>query len=342
MHKLPDNIQPSRWKVGENGLEVQWLHDSHLSFYNWDFLETYIKGERPEPENVPLKYFGAAGHPDSSIEYEEFGKNERQAVGRLTDMIRRNGFALVTGVPTETAATTEDLLEKITFIRRTHYGGFYDFIPDLALADAAYTNEPLPVHTDNTYFSDPAGIQAFHLLSHTDPSSGGGSETTLGGETLLVDGFYAAELLRKECPDSFNTLASFRFPCHASGNEGIAISPDMLYPVLELDLDQNTVHRIRWNPNDRGVIPLGEDTMKWYEAEKKYHEILRREELVYQFQLKPGTVLIFDNWRVLHGRTAFTGMRRICGGYLNRDDFISRWRNTNFGKREIFRQVIGE
>jgi hypothetical protein len=32
------------------------------------------------------------------------------------------------------------LLTKIAFIRETHYGGFYDFIPDLALADTAYTN----------------------------------------------------------------------------------------------------------------------------------------------------------------------------------------------------------
>ena len=24
---------------------------------------------------------------------------------------------------------------------------------------------------------------------------------------------------------------------------------------------------------------------------------------------------VFDNWRVLHGRSAFTGERRMCGGY---------------------------
>ncbi|KAI0540162.1 trimethyllysine dioxygenase [Xylaria digitata] len=339
--KLPDNIEPSRYTVNESGLEIQWP-DSHLSFYHRDFLETYIRGYRPEPEDVPLKFFGAAGHHNSSIEYEEFRKNERHAIGRLTDIIRRNGFAVVTGVPTESATTTKDLLEKIAFIRVTHYGGFYIFTPDLEMADTAYTNEALAVHTDTTYFSDPAGLQAFHLLSHIDPSPGGNSETTLGGETLLVDGFYAAELLREECPDLFNALASFRVPCHASGNEGIAISPNILYPVLELEPNQNTVHRIRWNPSDRGVVPLGDGTMKWYRATKKYNEILDRKELVYQFQLKPGMVLIFDNYRVLHGRTAFTGIRKICGGYINRDDFISRWRNTNFSKREISRQVIGE
>lgn len=26
-------------------------------------------------------------------------------------------------------------------------------------------------------------------------------------------------------------------------------------------------------------------------------------------------VVVFDNWRVLHGRSAFEGLRRICGAY---------------------------
>lgn len=54
----------------------------------------------------------------------------------------------------------------------------------------------------------------------------------------------------------------------------------------------------------------------------------------YEFMLKPGRPMsksfqphiptlafnsdgetVFDNWRVLHGRSAFTGARRMCGGY---------------------------
>jgi trimethyllysine dioxygenase len=42
--------------------------------------------------------------------------------------------------------------------------------------------------------------------------------------------------------------------------------------------------------------------------------------------LRPGEALLFDNWRVLHGRAAFTGDRRMCGGYLNREDVESRLR----------------
>ena len=43
--------------------------------------------------------------------------------------------------------------------------------------------------------------------------------------------------------------------------------------------------------------------------------------------LRPGTILVVDNWRVLHGRTAFTGKRVMAGAYLHREDVESRWRH---------------
>ncbi|KAI1197197.1 trimethyllysine dioxygenase [Nemania serpens] len=341
--ELPLDIGPSRMTSNGAGLEIQWSHDSHVSFYRWDFLEPYIKGNRPNPEDVQIKYFGEKGHPDSTIEYGQFRNPEANAVGRLTDMIRRNGFAVVNGVPTESAKPTKDLLEEIGPIRVTHYGDFYDFIPDHALADTAYTNLALPAHTDTTYFTEPAGIQSFHLLSHMGSGPKDGTETSLGGKSLLVDGFHAAQILKAEEPGLFDILASVGVPCHASGNKGIAIAPDKLYPVLDYDAKRNMMHRIRWNNDDRGVVPVGSgfSAMQWYEAAMKWNEILTRKELEYWFQLKPGNVLIFDNWRVLHGRSAFTGIRRICGGYINRDDFISRWRNTNYPTDQVLKQVIG-
>ncbi|KAI0157280.1 trimethyllysine dioxygenase [Xylariaceae sp. FL1272] len=340
---IPEDIHPAQLEVLKDGIQINWSHGSHESVYTWDFLESYIKSNRPEPDSTPIEHFGADGCPSSRVPYSDLGGNEAEAIGRLTDMIKRNGFVFVTGVPTESADTTKTVLEKIAFIRETHYGGFYDFVPDLALADTAYTNIALAAHTDTTYFTDPAGLQAFHLLSHTDTSTEKASEKTLGGQSLLVDGFHAANILRKEDPESFDILSSVRLPWHASGNEGVTISPDKLYPVLEYDSEKQAMHRVRWNNDDRGVVPFGAKytPADWYRAARKWNEILKRKEIEYWFQLKPGNLLIFDNWRLLHGRSAFTGVRRICGAYINRDDYISRWRNTNFNRHDILKQVIG-
>ncbi|KAI4863239.1 Trimethyllysine dioxygenase [Hypoxylon rubiginosum] len=345
---IPEDTQPSRIEANDEGVKVQWSGDAHESFYPWDFLDFYLKSDKRVPEPVEVEYFGARGPQTSqgrppSLAYGDFSTNETETVGRLTDHIRRNGFAFITEVPVDSAEPTEKLLEKIAFIRETHYGGFYDFIPDLALADTAYTNIALGAHTDTTYFTDPAGLQAFHLLSHTDKSSENGSGANLGGQSLLVDGFYAASVLQKEDPKAFEVLSRVKLPWHASGNKGITISPDKPYPVLEIDESTGKLHRVRWNNDDRGVVPFsGEHSPEeWYKAARKWNEILRRESVEYWFQLKPGNLLVFDNWRVLHGRSAFTGVRRICGGYINRDDFISRWRNTNYPRDEILKRIIG-
>ena len=37
--------------------------------------------------------------------------------------------------------------------------------------------------------------------------------------------------------------------------------------------------------------------------------------------LKPGQLLIFNNWRVLHGRSEFSGKRKMSGCYINKEDF---------------------
>lgn len=64
---------------------------------------------------------------------------------------------------------------------------------------------------------------------------------------------------------------------------------------------------------------------------------------------------VFDNWRVLHGRGAFTGKRRMAGGYskyisrlfgagltmtVNRDDFISKFKLTNFSRDEVLAATV--
>lgn len=202
---------------------------------------------------------------------------------------RKRGLCFVQGTPHDNPEHTQKLLERIAFIRQTHYGGFYDFKPDLAMADTAYTNQALALHTDNTYFTDPAGLQAFHMLSH-EPVGPEGRVT--GGESVLLDGFNAARILFQENRAAYRVLAYKGIPCHSSGNKGIKITTDVKYPVFEEHPVSGHVLRIRWNNDDRGVVSFGKVTPEqWYEAASKWHEIINRPELQYWFQLTPGRVL---------------------------------------------------
>jgi trimethyllysine dioxygenase len=153
------------------------------------------------------------------------------------------------------------------------------------MKDTAYTSLALPAHTDNTYFTDPSGLQMFHLLSHTSGT---------GGSSLLVDGFHCASQLKKANRKAYQILRGVPIQWHASGNEGITITPDKRYPVLET-LNQEFL-RIRWNNDDRATVgmkrkPGGLTVDDWYEAARLWNSILKDQKNEYWEQLKPGRPL---------------------------------------------------
>ena len=162
-------------------------------------------------------------------------------------------------------------------------GGFWDFTSDMAHGDLAYSSEALPAHTDTTYFTDPAGLQIFHLVSHTGK----------GGTTLLLDAFYAANLLSTLHPTSYSSLSRLRVPFHSSGTEGILLRPATDQPVLRHD-EQGQLIQVRWNNEDRGILGARwrpEELRAWYQAARQFEELCRNDDAEYWMQLRPGTVL---------------------------------------------------
>lgn len=61
-----------------------------------------------------------------------------------------------------------------------------------------------------------------------------------------------------------------------------------------------------------------------YDAIRAWYALLTSADSEYWAQLTPGTVLSVDNHRVLHGRSAFDGRRRVCGAYIGVDEYRSR------------------
>ncbi|RHZ56744.1 hypothetical protein CDV55_105293 [Aspergillus turcosus] len=264
------------------------------------------------------------------VEYSEVMSDDA-ALLKWFDEIYKWGFCFVKGVPVD-PESTKALLERIAFIRHTHYGGFWDFTSDLTFKDTAYTTEFLGAHTDNTYFTDPSRLQLFHLLSHTDGH---------GGASLLVDGFKAASIMRQESPKHCGVLATTKQPYHSSGNEDVCIQPAEQAPVFKIHRDLGRLYQVRWNNYDRAAKRNWglKEQNRWYNAARHFNHIIQRPSVEIWTQLQPGTALIFDNWRMLHGRSEFTGKRRMCGGYINNDDFISRYRLLKYGREKVIENL---
>ncbi|KAG8896429.1 hypothetical protein FRB99_008894, partial [Tulasnella sp. 403] len=173
----------------------------------------------------------------------------------------------------------------------------------------------------------------FHLLSHTDGE---------GGHTLLVDGFYVASILKEVHPSAFDLLAQVRIQAHAAGEDASFYKPGPTsagYPLITLDPKTHQVVQVRYNNSDRSVVNglQGGQVEEWYEALRAWNKCLTSPDSEYWVKLTPGTAVVVDNHRVLHGRSAFTGKRRMCGAYIGADDYhsklnvleeLARWRSS--------------
>ena len=75
---------------------------------------------------------------------------------------------------------------------------------------------------------------------------------------------------------------------------------------------------------------------KYYSFFPSLIEMSKEEKYVKTFSMPADTVLIVNNWRLLHGRTDFKGQRTLSGCYLGHMDFMSRCRSLGIPVREPF------
>ncbi|XP_076454276.1 trimethyllysine dioxygenase, mitochondrial-like [Babylonia areolata] len=308
------NLSVAQSQVVGDTLSVTW-QDGHVSKYSlqWIADSFFTAGSQPErflwdasfmrKERLPVTSF------DLHMETEDGLKNT------LQNLIKY-GFAIVEGAPASVEGT-ELVTGRISFPLQTVYGSVSTMVSnELSHSDTAYTSVALGAHNDTTYFSVPAGVQVFHCLEHDGE----------GGHTLLVDGFHAAEELRRIDPASFRCLATVPVP-----HEYIEGSHYHLYSVatvLSTDVVSGQLTQIRFNPYDRAPLRTvsADQVAEFYSSYQALTQIIRRQQGELWIKLKAGMVLLVDNWRVMHGRSAFTGRRVLCGLYLPRDDWVSRAR----------------
>ncbi|CQB89970.1 Gamma-butyrobetaine dioxygenase [Chlamydia trachomatis] len=144
--------------------------------------------------------------------------------------------------------------------------------------------------------------------------------------------------MKQKYPESYEIFCRIPVPAHSAGEEKVCIQPDEYNPIFKLD-DQGQLLQVRWNQSDRSTMDNWEnpetDIPRFYQAIRNWVEIITSPENEMWYQMKPGQCLIFDNWRVFHLRSEFTGKRRLCGAYFERDDFVSRLKLLVLGRQAV-------
>jgi len=249
-----------------------------------------------------------------SVAHAAFMSDE-SAVKEFLEKVARVGFCFVEGVP-GTPEATRAVADRIAYTRQTIFGGYWDFTANLEHKDTAYTTLAIGPHTDGTYSLDAPGYQMFHCLA---------AECT-GGENVLIDGFRIAEIVRRDQPEDFRILTEIAIPGQYI-DEGRGIHLMARRPLFRLD-DSGQLVQLSYNNYDRAPFSLPPSRQRaFYRALATFNALCKDVSLQYRRRLLPGSVLLFDNWRVLHARDAYVGYRRLAGVYLNREDVESRLRS---------------
>ena len=240
----------------------------------------------------------------------EFKENlsEKEEMYNALISFYKYGFVIFKNVPIKDNFLI-NFANSIGSVRRTNFGEFFNVKSKPNPNDLAYTSLPLAPHTDNPYRNPVPCIQILHCIENN----------VQGGLSTLVDGFTVTEKLKKDFPKYYKILSEvkvrFQFVDQSVVLEDWA-------EMIRVD-ENGEFKQVRFSPRLDFVPLLDLDKLElYYNARKKISELYNSDKYRIQFKLSPGDLLMMDNYRLLHGRTAYNsneGDRFLQGCYIDYD-----------------------
>lgn len=265
----------------------------------------------PAASAVPQQAWRNDTPPPPSHDYHAVMRDPAARLACLRQVLS-HGYTRLTHVSIA-PGMVETFLSSFGPVRETNYGRLFDVRvqPDPAnLADSALALLP---HTDNPYRVTPPDLQLLHALDTPDE----------GGETWLVDGLALVDHLRAQAPEALDLLTTVpvRFAWQDADWRLATVEP-----VIALAHD-GALLRLRVNSRslDRPVEPDDARRAAWWAAWERLEMCLADPAFALTFPLRSGEMVLMDNRRLLHGRSAFTahGARHLQGAYADIDGLSS-------------------
>jgi len=240
-------------------------------------------------------------------------KSDKTLLLQWLKALYQYGFAKMIGGDIESGALIK-IADLFGYVRETNYGKWFEVRSEVNAINLAYTNRGLQAHTDNPYRDPVPTMQILYCLENS----------ASGGDSTVVDGFNAAIILKDKNPDYFNLLT--KYCARFEYNEGKRAHLKSRRPMIELSPDGELI-AIRFN--NRSTAPITDipydDMENYYKAYSAFSDIVNDPNLAVNFKLNPGECFITDNTRVLHARTAYSGVgtRWLQGCYVDKDGLLS-------------------
>ncbi|XP_031425263.1 gamma-butyrobetaine dioxygenase [Clupea harengus] len=319
VHTGVDSVQVTE----NNKVSVIWP-DQHSSEFNPNWLKKRCFSPEARQATQEELFLNEREYWDTGLRiptasFEEVLHDDKAALDWLL-ALRRVGIVYLKGAPVEQGQVAR-LSERIGYLRLTFYGHTWQ-VQDKPMANnVAYTSGKLSLHTDYPALHYPPGVQFLHCLA----------QAREGGESEVVDGFHMAELLRRRDPEAFRALTTLRVDFTDTGTDYCDFCVQSKNHIIDVD-HVGRVVRINYNNATRDSVldfPL-DKVQHFYASLKAYVGLMTQPENVVTYTMKPGDLVTFDNWRLLHGRRNYlsdaNSRRHLEGAYLDWDEVMSRLR----------------
>ena len=310
--ELPAEPQIKSGELTDTAVHLTWADES-VSEYDpgWLFEHRPQRAMNPISDALRVQTWGDSDrHLLDRYSFEQVSASTSVRLEWL-ERIAVAGIGFLSRVPAGENKVL-GVAAMVGWVRDTNYGRVFDVraVPDPN--NLAYTGVALGLHTDNPYREPVPGLQILHCVV--------GSRE--GGTNLFADGFRAAEILQYRDAEAFEILSStpVRFEFSDANTYLSAARP-------LIQCSSGTVEAIHYN--NRSVAPLqipDGNILGFYRAYRTFAMILRETAQTLTTSLSAGDAVVFNNRRILHGRTAFPPQeqRLLQGCYLEHDGLFSR------------------
>lgn len=303
------------YKDEKGNVCVLFQPENHLSVFsqNWLIKNCYDLNLHFDDRSERQKKLWQKDTFEAGLHFVDFESMCDDESGKLDmlRLIRDVGFVVLENVPTKEGQVLK-VISELGYTRETNYGALFEVRTEVNPNNLAYTNMGLGSHTDNPYRDPVPTVQLLHCLE----------SSIEGGDSVLVDGFKAATVLRQESKEDFDILTStwinFRFSDAKTDLRSRV-------PMIELN-DNNEIVKVRYNNRSIDTIKLPTNKIRhFYKAYRHWSEIIERDDLKITFKLSEGDLMLLDNTRIMHARTAFSknGKRHLQGAYTDLDGLYS-------------------
>jgi alpha-ketoglutarate-dependent taurine dioxygenase len=299
-----------------DAVRIEWESEAAAATFAVAWLAAQTAGDDAErPERITTTWLhGAAMAAASDFAWASFEELRSDSAAKLRWLTRllQTGIGFLSAMPSTEGAIL-DAMALIGRVCETNYGPVFDVRSVPLPENLAYSDLGLGLHTDNPYREPVPGFQALHVLVAAPD----------GGESVFADGFALANHLRAVDPQAFDVLTRTPVPFHYRSTDAELYAER---PLIQLS-GRGEVTAVHYN--NRSIAPLRIEPRAaagFYRAYRVFAELLRDPSHQLKFALRDGDLVLFDNQRILHGRSAFSSAkhaRHLRGCYLTRDSVYS-------------------